>query len=207
MPQSITIAAFVLGAVLLLIALLGGNFKIFGAEVSGSPGQGPRMLAGGLGVLFIAIGLLGSLGSSKPDAEQRETPPTHEQGPTTRGSGGSAQPPGVERQSPPEAARPVREELPNIAGEWRDETGSRYQITQNGSRFEFQAFNPGIGVSSRGSGEILGRQLTNSFLIDTPQGPARGAGSGSISADGRTMIGTFTDAYYGQYSRTLTRVP
>jgi len=29
------------------------------------------MLAGGLGVLFIAIGLLGSLGSSKPDAEQR----------------------------------------------------------------------------------------------------------------------------------------
>ena len=206
MPQSITIAAFVLGAVLLLIALLGGNFKIFGAEVSGSAGQGPRTLAGGLGVLFIAIGLFGSLGS-KSEAEQKGAPPTHEQGPTTGGSRGSAQPPPVDPQPPPEAARPAREELPNIAGEWRDEIGSRYQITQNGSRYEFQAFNALNGVGSRGSGQILGRQLTNSFLIDTPQGPARGTGSGSISADDRTMVGTFTDSYYGQYSHTLTRVP
>ena len=61
-PQSITIAAFVLGAILLLIAILhGGGFKIFGAEVDGSPGRFGRVFAGLLGVILIGIGLVTSL--------------------------------------------------------------------------------------------------------------------------------------------------
>lgn len=34
MPESIKIGAFVFGAILILIAILGGNFKLFGAEVA-----------------------------------------------------------------------------------------------------------------------------------------------------------------------------
>lgn len=34
MPQSIQIGLLVLGGVLILIAILGGNFKVFGAEVT-----------------------------------------------------------------------------------------------------------------------------------------------------------------------------
>jgi hypothetical protein len=65
MPQSITIAFFVLGAVLLLIAILqGGGFKIFGAEVDGSPGRFGRVFAGLLGVILIGIGLVTSVDKS-----------------------------------------------------------------------------------------------------------------------------------------------
>ncbi len=34
MPDNIKIGAFVFGAILVLIAILGGNFKLFGAEVA-----------------------------------------------------------------------------------------------------------------------------------------------------------------------------
>lgn len=45
MPTSVTIGAFVLAAVLLLVGLVGGRFKLFGAEVSGEAGRAGRILA------------------------------------------------------------------------------------------------------------------------------------------------------------------
>jgi hypothetical protein len=58
MPQSIAIGLLVLGGVLLLIAILGGNFKIFGAEIGEKISSGPiRMLAGVLGIAFIFLAL------------------------------------------------------------------------------------------------------------------------------------------------------
>lgn len=57
MPQSLAIGAFVLGAVLLLIALLGGGFKIFGAEVStGGTGKVGRVLAFVIGLALLGVG-------------------------------------------------------------------------------------------------------------------------------------------------------
>ena len=53
MPQNITTAACVLGAVLLLTAILHRSFKIFGAEVEGSTGRFGRIFAGFLGILLI----------------------------------------------------------------------------------------------------------------------------------------------------------
>ena len=58
MPSNVALAAFVFGAVLLLIALLGGGFKLFGAEVSGTVGNGGRTFAGVIGAIFLVIGLL-----------------------------------------------------------------------------------------------------------------------------------------------------
>jgi hypothetical protein len=60
LPQSITIAAFVFGAVLLLIAIMGGGFKLFGAEVAGKAGILMRLVAGTLGLLLILFGIFGS---------------------------------------------------------------------------------------------------------------------------------------------------
>jgi hypothetical protein len=74
MPQNITIAAFVFGAVLLLIALLGGGFKIFGAEVSGNTGRGQRVVAGIAGIVLIIVGLVGSL--NKAPASQTPAAPS-----------------------------------------------------------------------------------------------------------------------------------
>jgi hypothetical protein len=56
MPANIAIAAFVLGAVLLLISILKGGFKIFGAEVSATTGSVSRLLAFVLGITFIVTG-------------------------------------------------------------------------------------------------------------------------------------------------------
>ena len=77
MPQTLAIGAFVLGAVLLLIAVLKGGFKIFGAEVSSSAGTGGRLVAGVLGLVLIVVGF--ALGhqepASKPDTVVQAAPP------------------------------------------------------------------------------------------------------------------------------------
>jgi hypothetical protein len=56
-PGSVAIAAFVFGALLILVAILGGGFKVFGAEVSGTVGTPLRVVAGvlGTGVLLGAL--------------------------------------------------------------------------------------------------------------------------------------------------------
>jgi len=53
MPQNLRTAAFVLGAVLLLIAVVGGRFKIFGAEVSGEAATIGRLFSAVLGVALV----------------------------------------------------------------------------------------------------------------------------------------------------------
>ena len=55
MPESLSIAAFVFGAVLLLIAFVGGNFKIFGAELSRTAGPVIRVISGVLGLVFVLV--------------------------------------------------------------------------------------------------------------------------------------------------------
>jgi hypothetical protein len=59
MPTTVTLGSFVLSAVLLLVAILGGKFKMFGAEVTGEAGKGGRLFAGGLGLLLLLISLVG----------------------------------------------------------------------------------------------------------------------------------------------------
>jgi hypothetical protein len=61
MISNIAIGAFVFGAVLLLISLLGGKFKIFGAEIPGTVGRIGRFIAGAAGVFFILVALIVSL--------------------------------------------------------------------------------------------------------------------------------------------------
>src|ERR1700722_599042 len=58
MPNSVTVSLLVLCGVLLLIAILGGNFKIFGAEVGDKVSSTPmRLLAGALGLTFVVLAL------------------------------------------------------------------------------------------------------------------------------------------------------
>lgn len=73
MPESIPIASFVLGGVLLLIAVVGGRFKIFGAEVS-EVVRGPgRFVAGVLGVILIGFGIFASFPSHMDDDRAKKT--------------------------------------------------------------------------------------------------------------------------------------
>jgi hypothetical protein len=59
MPANLAIAAFVFGAVLLLIALVGGGFKVFGAEVAEkAAGPSTRWASGVLGGSLLAVAFL-----------------------------------------------------------------------------------------------------------------------------------------------------
>lgn len=58
MPDSISIAAFILGAILILIAILGGNFKLFGSEISASvSNRWLRFISFSLGTFLLVLTL------------------------------------------------------------------------------------------------------------------------------------------------------
>jgi hypothetical protein len=69
MPSDPSIAIMVLGGVLLLIALLGGKFKIFGVEILEKTGPLSRTVAGliGLVLLMVGIGLTEQAGTPDPE--------------------------------------------------------------------------------------------------------------------------------------------
>jgi hypothetical protein len=71
MPENIRIGAFVLGGIFLLIAILGGNFKIFGAEVASTvSNRSLRFVAFILGTILLIVTMFpsppGSISGSKP---------------------------------------------------------------------------------------------------------------------------------------------
>jgi hypothetical protein len=94
-PESITIAAFVFGAVLLLVAIVGGPFKIFGAEISGKAGGFGRSFAGLLGVVLVFVGLFG-LGSSHKPSDQSGSELWHRVDATPKVNNGRPQQSGCE---------------------------------------------------------------------------------------------------------------
>jgi len=58
MPQSLSIAALVLGGVLLLVAITGGKFKIFAAEVDSPVSSKPvRLISGLIGIILVVAAL------------------------------------------------------------------------------------------------------------------------------------------------------
>jgi hypothetical protein len=66
MPANIAIGAFVFGAILLLLALSSGGFKIFGAEMSAAEGRATRVVAGLCGISLLIFGAWQSLRQEPP---------------------------------------------------------------------------------------------------------------------------------------------
>ncbi len=84
MPENLPLTLVIVGAILLLIGLLGGQFKIFGAEVPGKVGRASRWISGFTGVVLIVVGIhLGSGGtnlfSPTPSTQQSAEQPGPEQ--------------------------------------------------------------------------------------------------------------------------------
>ena len=179
MPQSITIAAFVLGAVLLLIAILRGGFKIFGAEVDGTAGRFGRIFAGLLGTVLIAIGLFSSLYKPSPQ------PATGSQKTASEDpSFGAAQKP----IGPAQADQPV-----NIAGTWHDAEGNEFQISQHGNEFTIRI--TGMSYEASSSGVLHGHDFERTYegqMIKAEGQMAKGTRfsghcNGAVSNDAKVM--------------------
>lgn len=199
MPQSITIAAFVFGAVLLLIALLGGSFKIFGAEVSGSAGKAGRTVAGLAGLVLVCIGLFGSFGNSEnhPSDPQQASPPTSD-----------ASKPTSSDHATPNTTVPVPssrvEQNANINGVWRDNLGTAYQVSQRGTGFFLYA--RGANFTSDGRGTVQGRVLEFDYQTQYADG-SRSSGhcTGTVSADDGQVHSTCFDSVYGRSESIAVR--
>jgi hypothetical protein len=212
-PQSITIAAFVFGAVLLLIALLGGGFKIFGAEVSGSAGKAGRTVAGLAGLVLVCIGLFGSFGNSEnhPSSDrQQESPPISDASkPTSSGS----DEPATSKTAAPDHATPATtapvpsspvEQNANINGFWRDNRGTTYQVSQRGTAYSFRA--SGANFITDGTGTVRGRVLESDYQTQYADG-SRSSGhcTGTVSADDGQVHSTCFDSVYGRSESIAVR--
>lgn len=115
MPPSLAIGAFVLGAVLLLISLVRGNFKLFGAEVSGTAGGFARIIAFLAGVTLIVTGFLKD-GPVQNDAVDRADPVSIGPAPNQPVSPREREP------APQDEPAPVKssvDETPAVQMEWR----------------------------------------------------------------------------------------
>ena len=187
MPASLPLAIFIFGAALLFIGLLGGSFKLFGAEVAGTVGPRVRVAALVLGVVFIILGMV---------SENRAPTTAPVAAPRTE----SAEPATLRTTSlPAPAPAPV---LGDLTGIWNDEVGTVYQVWQSGDGYAFHATRNvnGMTFTADGVTRVQGLRWTNEFRTNVP---STGKGSGTISADGMQMTGNFRDTMIGNYSRTL----
>jgi len=205
MPATLTLAIFVFGAVLLLIGLIGGAFKLFGTEVSGTIGPRARIAAFVLGAVFIGLGLVGEkrwpLGGKEPELAVHAGEPAAPRSEPVRAEPVATP---VEVAAKPVRAEPVPAPEPvNVSGMWRDETGTVYQVSQHGNIYDFDASNSFTGLSASGSGILQGQHWESTFRTNAF---STGSGSGVLSADGNQMTGSFRDTRFGVYSRTITRL-
>lgn len=234
-PQSITIAAFVFGAVLLLIALLGGGFKIFGAEVSGKAGAFGRPVAGITGMVLLMVGLFGS-GSLSSDRTSNLPPSTQSSTslqsaapaastgtPSDRSATeqrGAETRPGASSSSPQPRTTPTADtsEAPPITtpGEPAHEHIPNVSGTWHDAAgvtyvvkqqgSRFTVSAYGVGGTSEGTGTISGSTYQSVYSAVYANGVrSTGRCSGMISADGSAIEGTCFDSVLGQTYNVLSR--
>jgi len=193
-PQSITIAAFVLGAVLLLIAVLHGGFKIFGAEVDGTAGRFGRIFAGLLGIILIGIGLFSSL--YKPSSQIPSGSPKTAADGSSPDEAVSANTDSAQSQTRPgktETSPSPSEQSVNIAGTWHDAEGNEFQISQRGNAFTIRI--TGLTYEASSSGTLHGHKFDRTYeghMIATDGPMTKGTRftghcSGTVSAEVSVM--------------------
>ena len=197
MPDSITIAAFVLGAVLLLIAILRGGFKIFGAEIEGTAGRFGRIFAGLLGIFLIAIGLFSSLYKSSPQpaaGPQKTASDGSPSGEATAANSSAAQKPVSQTQpGKTETDQSQSEQTVNIAGIWHDADGNEFKISKQGNAFTIRI--TAMTYEAASSGVLHGHDFERTYEghMTEADGPmAKGTRfsghcSGTVSTDVSVM--------------------
>jgi hypothetical protein len=87
-------------------------------------------------------------------------------------------------------SRPSEPMSVDLNGIWYGNNGVTYQIEQQGTSFTIQEQSPYYGITAVGNGQVSGRQL--SFDYQTAA-YTQGRGELQLSADGRTLQGSFQD--------------
>src|SRR5262249_49552102 len=156
---------------LVLIAILGGNFKLFGAEVSEKV-ENPwlRGVAFTLGVGFLVVAFY-----------LNTMPPAPLSAPTAL----------------PANSSPTVVQRITIRGVWRDvNSGAVFQLIQQGDTFEFTAAHPDYRSSGRGT--VAGHSFKSEYETRYQNGGiSAGTCSGTLSDGGAQISATCTDVVSG----------
>jgi hypothetical protein len=184
MPASVQIGAIALGGVLVLIGLVGGNFKLFGAELAATISNSYlRFVAFAFGT-FLIIAALNSSGSTPTPSPSPISYPTP--GPTPTPT------PVID----PEASTPV-----NINGTWENQS-STSNVIQNGKWLDIKidgTSDDGNRYVGEGTGTINGRNFRYNYNAKCLCGGWNSEGSviGTVSEDGNSILYTIKDSYWG----------
>jgi hypothetical protein len=132
-PPTLSIGAFVLGGVLLLISVLGGNFELFGAKVPGSVRGIGRFVSFVAGVTLIITGLV--RGDSKEADRGGENRTASNSSVQPAGAAASVERPAqpqtasiAAREAEPPSRQPTRDPTPTVHVQWRAATQELIQI-------------------------------------------------------------------------------
>lgn len=82
----------------------------------------------------------------------------------------------------------------DLNGIWYSQNGLSYQIVQNGNFITIQEINPLYGVTAVGQGQVQNQTIQITYQTAAYQ---QGSANLTISSDGRSLTGTFRDAYTG----------
>jgi PQQ-dependent catabolism-associated CXXCW motif protein len=100
MPQTLTIGIIVLGAVMLLLALVSGGFKIFGSEIPGVASRSARIIAFVIGFVLVGFSLFHFREEPTAKGSDHGSPPILDAAKAQAGNPGANQPPGEDRPAP-----------------------------------------------------------------------------------------------------------
>lgn len=153
--------------------------------------------------LLVALDQLGVLRDAPPPAVEEERPADPVRAAAADPLRGAAEALLPESGAPAPSPSPPAPSLPDLSGHWRDATGTVYEIVPAGEgRFRFTALNPLSGYASQGESTLQGSRFSSDFVTNLP---SIGSGSGTVSADGRRIEGTFFDSVLGGYSLVIYR--
>jgi PQQ-dependent catabolism-associated CXXCW motif protein len=116
MPQTLIIGIFVLGAVMLLLALVSGGFKIFGSEVPGVASRTARIIAFVIGFGLVGFSLYHFREEPAPEPADHGNPPVSDAANVQAANTTVSGPPADDRPQPrPPAPAPTQETLTDPA--------------------------------------------------------------------------------------------
>jgi len=197
----------------LLIAILRGGFKIFGAEVSGETVKFGRPIARLAGVILICIGLFGPFDKSRTNRGTTTIDNRSQKIVPNAGQPADSTAKDQQRVKPVESTNAAQEEVVaqpaddapvNLAGAWHDSLGTVYQVSQQGSKYTFRATGPNFYSEGQG---LVRRHTVESTYQTVCANYSRSSGhcTGTIAENGNQVQSSCVDSVNGPWQTVTTR--
>lgn len=191
MQITITILAFLVGAILLLAALFGGTIVLPKSKLPPLKHPLLRIIAGIVSLPFLLYALLNDQGILA-----RILSPNVPQVSAARLSDSSA------AMSQMSTTRHSSDSKNPLSGYWVDDDGIAYEIVQDGESIYWSSDSPDAAKSMRAEGIVHGNTLS---LVTETNDNSTGRAELTVNSAHNTIIGMIDDSKHGKISLRLRR--